>query len=121
LRKKSEAPENHEVNYESIVEDLERSFSSLQSINSAFAKRKNNNSACDEDNMEDDIPVNEQFQAIQLAQILEKTAFELRVYSRRRNQKFKQQQRFVNYLFIYCLIPLLFFVVTYLHFQSKLF
>ena len=37
--------------------------------------------------------INGQFQAIQLAQILEKTAFELRVYSRRKNQRFAPRLR----------------------------
>ena len=91
LKKKNLSVENAEINYESITEDLERSFSSLRSINSTFHKNTtevfvNNN------DKEDHSSANEQFQAIQLAQILEKTAFELRVYSRRKNLKFEQQR-----------------------------
>eukprot|EP00111_Clytia_hemisphaerica_P001229 TCONS_00003501-protein len=99
----NEETNKSDLEYDHIVSELERSYSSLQSINnngsafsSAFSLPPESSSRSTATNGEKHDPhfvMNEQFQAIQLAQILEKTAFELRVYSKRRFQRFTPKTR----------------------------
>ncbi|XP_066915611.1 uncharacterized protein [Clytia hemisphaerica] len=99
----NEETNKSDLEHDHIVSELERSYSSLQSINnngsafsSAFSLPPESSSRSTATNGEKHDPhfvMNEQFQAIQLAQILEKTAFELRVYSKRRFQRFTPKTR----------------------------
>ena len=97
---KNEETNNSDIDYEQIVSELERSYSSLQSINnngSAFSSvaslQPAPSTTTKGENHDQHFVMNEQFQAIQLAQILEKTAFELRVYSKRKFQRFTPKIR----------------------------
>ena len=102
---KNEETNNSDIDYEQIVSELERSYSSLQSINnngSAFSTLVSlqlepeslaPSTTTKGESHDQHFVMNEQFQAIQLAQILEKTAFELRVYSKRKFQRFTPKLR----------------------------
>ena len=83
-------------NEDQIVNELERSFSSIQSLNTS---RINLSPSPPRslDKEHEHFVINEQFQAIQLAQILEKTAFELRVFSNRKKRNFSTQRYIIIY------------------------
>ena len=72
-----------------IVSDLEKSFSSIQSLRDTSRISLSPSPFSGEDDTH--YIINEQFQAIQLAKILEKTAFELRVFSNRKKRNFSPQ------------------------------
>ena len=79
---------NNGAQSRNFVSKLENSFSSIQSLDTS---RINLSPSPSSDEERKHYVINEQFQAIQLAQILEKTAFELRVFSNRKNREFSSQ------------------------------
>ena len=85
LKKKQSNNEEKSCHF---VSKLENSFSSIQSLDTS---RINLSPSPSSDEEGKHYVINEQFQAIQLAQILEKTAFELRVFSNRKKREFSPQ------------------------------
>ena len=87
-RLKKSSGDDEEVDRNRILDELERSYSSIQSLNSARLPVDNERAERSQspDSNFINIVKNDQFQSLQLAEMLEKMAIELRIYCKQRTE-----------------------------------